>query len=851
MNYTEAKMILLSDRFNLSMPGTDRIKKVLSILGNPNDNIKCIHVVGSNGKGSVSTMFSSIFGMSGLNVGLFNSPYITELTEYISLNGKNMSEEDFAYYFNKVYECLSQCGIVLTHFEVITVMSVLYFADNNCDLCIYEAGMGGTSDATNVFPHSLLTILTTVSLEHIEYLGNTIESIISNKLGIAGRGETVLTCFDKYQDIIEKYCRDNQLNLCIGDSKAVNVKELYIDRLCFEYCGVEYNLNTGAVYQINNCITVINAIKIINGLCLFDNVADETVKKAFETFYIKSRFEIISKKPLIIVDGAHNSECAESIADMIKMHGIDNYILVTGVMKDKDYKSIYNKIAVQAKTIITIDNNIPRALKSDLLARECRNYCDNIIDARDAVYAAEYIYNHAEENTIVLFAGTLYMTDSFKEAVRLFYDSEYCLKSSADMIHRLTSKSFYSTHYPIDDMKSMLRYFNNPEESYKIIHVAGTNGKGSTCKMLDGLLINNNLNVGLFTSPYIKLFNERITFNDTPIEDAYLSYIGSLVLEKMTVMGLDLNQFAIITLIAFIYYRIKRADYVILETGLGGTYDPTNVVDKPAVSVITNIGPDHIAVLGDTISSIAKAKAGIIKKNVPVVVYPSEEEAVNVIINQAKTMKSNVIFADKQEISSVDYDSFVYNNYRYRIGLVGDYQKLNALTAIKTYEALINDKRLNMEPEYISDCLSKTSWPGRMEKLSDNPLCYVDGGHNVQCIENVLAFFEKYYPSRKIIVIAGFMKDKQYDEMIKLLCEKCSKIFLTQVNYTRSLNIMELTKIKNRYKILSDVSESLGEAFLKATEAYDDNSVIFITGSLYQINDAYNLFDFGGVNGRK
>ena len=127
MNYKEAKMLLLSDRFNLSMPGTDRIKKVLSILGNPNDKIKCIHVVGSNGKGSVSTMLSSIFGMSGLNVGLFNSPYITELTEYISLNGKNMSEEDFAYYFNKVYVCLSQCGIVLTHFEVITVMSVLYF----------------------------------------------------------------------------------------------------------------------------------------------------------------------------------------------------------------------------------------------------------------------------------------------------------------------------------------------------------------------------------------------------------------------------------------------------------------------------------------------------------------------------------------------------------------------------------------------------------------------------------------------------------------------------------------------------------------------------------------------------
>ena len=840
-NYEDAKQALLDNSVNISMPGLDRIRALLEVCGNPQNNLRIIHVVGTNGKGSVSNMLMRILSRGGYSVGMFNSPYISELTEYIHLDGEEISEKDFAYYTEKAFALVKEHNLFLTHFELVTVISILYFCDRMPDICIYEAGMGGGKDATNVFNSSLLTVLTNVSIDHSSFLGNTIEEIKAEKLAIAGPLEPVIMA-DALSAELEK----------------ANITESDVSHIDFNYDGLDIHLNTPALYQVKNAITAIAAVRKLTEVTDI-SVSVESIIKGLADFSLSARFECICKSPNVFIDGGHNPDCALRLAETLKSLNISGITLVTGIMTDKDYKAVYDALDPFVSEYIAVDNGISRALKTRELAGFLEGYNKPVTAAYHASVAAELIA--AKKPEFTLFSGTLYMTDAFRKGIK----NSLCVRVSADnytnAVKRLTSRSFFSKGTGNDELLRLLETFGNPQEELSVIHVAGTNGKGSTCSMIASGLCEAGLNTGLFTSPYLHVFNERIRFNGINIEDGLLAALTDLVSERADSLGIDLNQ----TAIAFLYYRIKKADAVVLETGLGGTYDPTNIVTKPIVSVITNIGLDHTAVLGNTIEEIADAKAGIIKAGVPVVVYPVTESAMDVIEKRAKLAGSKLIRTDKsltdKTVTAAEFDCpgscglsetniFSYKGHTYITGLNGDFQQKNAAVAIEALEIAFDyfdvpggDTRQDM----IYRALKKTLWPGRLEKLSDVPPVFCDGGHNPQCIATVCEWINKAYAGYRKYFICGFMKDKDYEEMVRILSASADFLALAPVEGApRSLSKQELTQVAKSLIIENGVYDNVLAAHKAVRSMLDKKSVVVFIGSIYQLDKVRSIFESDG-----
>jgi len=853
-NYEDAKNALLDKNVNVSMPGLTRIRSALKVLGNPQNSLRIIHVVGTNGKGSTSWMIMNILKAAGLTVGQFNSPYITELTEYIHVNGVEISREAFAAYAERTFKVLRENDLKLTHFEIITVITILYFCDVMPDICVFEAGMGGAKDATNVFDNSLLTVLTNVSVDHSSFLGNTIEEIKAEKLGIAREGEAIIEA-DK---LTEELARVTSVNVSFKT-------------IAFDYEGVgRITLNTPAGYQIKNAVTAITATRKLAEL-LGVNVGNEAIIKGLSEFKLGARFEQIKDEPLIFVDGGHNPDCAINVAETLRTLEIKNITVVTGVMADKDYEAIYGAVDEFVSCYVVVDDGVPRALNSNDLASVLEKTGKKVIKAHSTKVAAALIKRLNPEFT--LFMGTLYMTDAFKRAISECFNEETSRANYENAVNRLTLKSFFSDHYSLEDMAVLLKELGDPQEKLNVIHVAGTNGKGSTCSMMASVLREAGFKTGLYTSPYIKVFNERLRFNGENIDNDLLYAITDLIIAEQDKLGMNLNQFALVTLIAFVYYELIGAEVVVLETGLGGTFDPTNIVKKPLCTVITNIGLDHTAILGNTISEIAAVKAGIIKENVPLVLYPVTEEAEAVIRKQAEAKHADYFLVNESDITdtnnslkaeactSEELNSFEYKGKAYAVPLNGDFQQKNAAVAItalklvlpelfKKYSDSLCDKNCEFKcendaevSELISKGLLKCSWPGRLEKLSENPLVYADGGHNPQCVESVTGWINTRYKGFKKIYVCGFMKDKDYETMLKTISENADYLALVPVkNNPRSLQEMELTEIAKGFNISKDVYSDLETAVQNVRRMSDGNTVIVCLGSIFQLDGVYKLF---------
>ena len=852
MDYIEAKEYLLSPEVNTSILGLERIKQALNELGNPQKGLKVVHVVGSNGKGSTSAMIAGILKQSGMKCGLFTSPYISELTEYIKLDMEDISCTDFAEIAEEVRLLIESKNIRLTHFEFITVMSVLYFKRNNCELCIYEAGMGGIDDATNIFDEAVCNVLCSITVEHSQWLGNSIKDIIENKLGISHQNEMIiasdiqenysqLTEYEETGREIISYCKKKGFRLFGVDNTVLKSMP---DKSCLKFdCGniTDLTLNTGAIYQLKNAATAIKACKVI-GESFGKEIHEDEILMGLELFGLKSRFELISDNPEVIVDGGHNPAC---IKELIKsLSGYNRYIIVTGVMADKDFESMYELLAPYTKVFITVDDGIKRAVSSDILAEKLRKYKLPVYDAGTCEIAAALVHELADEYSHVLFTGTLYMTDSFKSSFKAFGSRNDMLLMYNESVNRLTGKSFYSANYGLEDVKRLLENLGSPEKQLKVIHVAGTNGKGSTCKMLHSIIRHMGYSCGLFTSPYIRVFNERIQVNENNISDCMLTALTNRVLTVQQELGIDLNQFALVTVIAFLYYRMMDVDYVVLETGLGGEFDPTNVIEKPLCTVIANIGLDHVGVLGDDICKIASAKAGIIKHNVPNVCYPVEDNAYRIISEKCVEKSAALYHVKREEIKIVTSNhngtEFLFRGEAFHVALNGDFQAYNACVAISAIKVVFGEC-IEITCK-IREGLRKICWPGRLELISEEPLCFMDGGHNPQCISTVTSFFDSYYVEYKKIFIAGFMKDKDYLEMLRLLSSSADRLFLVPIDCPRAMNVLELSEVVNENIIDAEVFDDLNQAYFNAL-ALDEKKLICFIGSLYQLNSIYELLE--------
>ncbi len=370
-------------------------------------------------------------------------------------------------------------------------------------------------------------------------------------------------------------------------------------------------------------------------------------------------------------------------------------------------------------------------------------------------------------------------------------------------------------------IKSFLNFLGNPELNLRFIHIGGTNGKGSTSHMISSVLQEFNKNIGLFTSPHMFDFRERIKINSNEIDKKFV--IDFVRKNKNYFLSKKNSFFEISFAMAIFYFKLKKVDYAVIEVGLGGRLDATNII-HPLLSVITNIGYDHTKFLGNKITSIANEKAGIIKKNTPVLIGEKNLETDKVFIEKAKRESSKIFFAE--DFLSIDSE----------LGLDVNYQIKNKNTAYAALQILFENK-ISMEVfrKGILNVRENTSLKGRWEKVSNKPLIIADVGHNEEGFKEVVSEIKKIKSQRKIFVL-GFVKDKPIKKIIKLF-PKEGIYFFSSPKISRAFSLEDLNLILKNTDISYQIFESLEEAYNRAINIASKKDFIFIGGSNFTVSE--------------
>ncbi|WP_291291837.1 folylpolyglutamate synthase/dihydrofolate synthase family protein [Enterococcus sp.] len=413
-------------------------------------------------------------------------------------------------------------------------------------------------------------------------------------------------------------------------------------------------------------------------------------------------------------------------------------------------------------------------------------------------------------------------------------------------------------------VEALLQRLGNPEKNLTLIHVAGTNGKGSTVSYLRSLLEESGLQVGTFTSPHIESFNERIEIDGQFIpDDALIEWVETL---QPLVMALDqeeeltgITQFEILTALAFGYFAQQQVDVAIIEVGLGGRLDSTNVI-TPVLTAITTIGMDHMDMLGDTIEAIAAHKAGIIKPHVPLVTGKIPESALSVIdLEAAKAEAAVSHLGTDYQVTYHHPDEewgewFDFENERGKIkglktSMIGHHQPENACVAIQLYHLFCEAKHLPFSEKVVRNGLKKAYWPARMERISNEPLIIIDGAHNTHAMDRLVETVREEFSSYRIHVLFSALETKKIDEMLQqLLTIPKAEIYLTTFDFPKALQLSDEYQQLNeeRISIVSLWQFGLAELLEKMTS----EDLLLITGSLYFVSEVRELLlEMGGRNG--
>ncbi|MBR4864424.1 MAG: folate family ECF transporter S component [Oscillospiraceae bacterium] len=395
--------------------------------------------------------------------------------------------------------------------------------------------------------------------------------------------------------------------------------------------------------------------------------------------------------------------------------------------------------------------------------------------------------------------------------------------------------------------QKLLSLIGNPHQKLKYVHIAGTNGKGSTAAMTASILRKAGYKVGLYTSPYIYKFNERMQINGEPIADEELAAITEWIRPFAQSMEESPTEFELVSCIAFQYFMRNNCDIVVLEVGMGGAMDSTNVIPVPEVAVITNIGLDHTDVLGKTVEEIARTKAGIFKEGGEAVVYRGTPGVEAVFEEVCIEKNVNLTFANFSGLRLLSHglEGQVFDcgdRKALELPLLGDHQLHNAAVVLSVADVLIS-RGWNITEENIYDGIRDVSWPGRFDIMRKDPLFIIDGGHNPQCIEALVKNIQDYLADRRVIVLTGVLADKDYADMYKPVMPLVEEFVCITPPNPRRLDATLLAQYLKEAGAKATACGSIPEGVKTAMEKAGQDGVVLSFGSLYTIGDIRNALE--------
>ncbi|MBO4921854.1 MAG: hypothetical protein J5372_08060 [Lachnospiraceae bacterium] len=475
MTYDDVQNFISKECTSGSVYGLDRIKELVKRLGNPEKDMKIIHIAGTNGKGSISRMIMSVLACSGYKVGIFNSPFLDSRREYLCINGENATDEGYALTGKKVIEAIKGIDIpgkkknemseYPTEFEFSFAMALKYFADNECDFAIVECGLGGLTDATNIFEDKVLSIIANIGLDHTKLLGNSIKEITEQKCGIIIKNDIVVAYpSDKEaMSVIKKVCRKNRAWLITPDYKVFNNMNYYdpgladnikksdykylpdaekayadtVDSLNKFMCSSRVEkvwlsmpylldrLNLKGAFQKKNAMVALASVMALKYKGYLKKVSFTSIEKGFKNVTWPGRFETLLKKPLVIADGGHNMQCTKALIESLDEEDIKKAIFVIGIMADKDYKEVFKLLTPYMEQVITTEPSNPRRLDAEDICECIRTNKESISgftiekDPCKAVKKAIEISNKDYSCKMpVIVTGSLYMMADIRKAVK-------------------------------------------------------------------------------------------------------------------------------------------------------------------------------------------------------------------------------------------------------------------------------------------------------------------------------------------------------------------------------------------------------------------------------------------------
>lgn len=398
--------------------------------------------------------------------------------------------------------------------------------------------------------------------------------------------------------------------------------------------------------------------------------------------------------------------------------------------------------------------------------------------------------------------------------------------------------SWRSSKLGLERVNELLGSLGNPQSELRFVHVAGTNGKGSICAMLASILKKAGLKTGLFISPYLRSFNERMQINGKMIEDSEVAALVEEIKPAADAMDDHPTEFEMMTAAALLWFSRQHCDIVVLEVGLGGRYDATNAIPCPDCCVIANIGLDHTAILGDSLEQIAYEKAGIIKDGAAVVLYQQYGETMEIIREVCYERGAELTVPDFDDIvpefDSRDGQVFSYKGENYAISLLGAHQLRNAAVVLETVEVL-RRQGWSIENEAVEAGLYSVSWPARFEIVhADEPWFVVDGGHNPQCAAALAESIEQYFPDCRRVLLMGVLKDKDYRRIVDILAPLFDAYVCVTPDNERALDASELAGLFKEYGKEVQVCGSIHEGVDTARNiALELDGMVCACGSLY------------------